>query len=153
MLYYFDSSALVKRYAPETGSVWIKQLFNPPLTNQIYCAQVTGIEVAAGLSRKVRTKQISPKYYQLVLQLFTEDLDKGDYNLVPLSDDIVKRAIDLTQHYPLRAYDALHLATAASLSAALVGAKLPPITFVCADTTLLAAAQDEGLAIDNPNLH
>jgi predicted nucleic acid-binding protein len=29
MLYYFDSSAAVKRYAPEKGSEWVKSIVEP----------------------------------------------------------------------------------------------------------------------------
>lgn len=153
MLYYLDSSALIKRYAPEAGTAWVKQLFDPVLNHQAYFSQVTGVEVAAGLSRKVRTKELSSKYYQLVLQLFLNDLDQGDYNIVPLNDTMVELAIDLTKRHPLRAYDALHLATAKTVNTALASAQLSQLTFVSADTSLLAAAQGEGLAVDNPNLY
>jgi uncharacterized protein len=153
MLYYLDSSALIKRYAPEAGTAWIKQLFDPALANQAYFSQVTGIEVAAGLSRKVRTKEVSSKYYELVLQLFLDDLDRGNYNAVPLNDEMVKLAIDLTKRHPLRAYDALHLATAKTLNSALMSAKLSPITFVAADASLLTAAQSEELSVEDPSLH
>ncbi len=153
MLYYFDSSVVVKRYAKETGSTWVKQLFGPSLSNKICFSQVTNIEVAAGLSKKVRTGELSQKHYQLALQLFLDDLDNGDYNIIPVNDDVVKLAIDLTRQHPLRAYDALHLATAISLNRALGLAKLPLLAFICADKSLLVAARDEGLIVDNPNLH
>jgi hypothetical protein len=153
MLYYLDSSALIKRYAPEAGTAWVKQLFDPALSHQAYFSQVTGIEVAAGLSRKVRTKELSSKYYQLVLQLFLDDLDRGDYHIVPLNDAMVQLAIDLTKRHPLRAYDALHLATAKTVNTALVSAQLSVLTFVTADTALLTAAEGEGLPTANPNLH
>ena len=153
MLYYFDTSVVVKRYVKETGTTWVKQLFDPSLNNKIYFSQVTNIEVVAGLSKKVRTKELSRKYYQLALQLFLNDLDSGDYNIVPVNDDIVKLAINLTKEHPLRAYYALHLATAISLNSALALAKLPLLAFICADKTLLVATKNKGLIVDNPNLH
>jgi len=151
MPYYFDSSALIKRYAPEAGTAWVKQLFNSSSVSQVYFVQITSIEIAAGLSRKVRMKEISLKHYHLVLQLFSNDLDKGDYNVVPVSDEIVNLAIALTKRHPLRAYDALHLATASHLNTTLVSANLSPITFISADLELVTAAQGEGLPVDNPN--
>lgn len=153
MLYYLDSSALIKRYAPETGTAWVKRLFDPALSHQAYFSQVTGVEVAAGLSRKVRTKELSSKYYQLVLQLFLDDLDRGDYHIVPLNDTMVQMAIELTKRHSLRAYDALHLATAKTVNTALASVQLPFLTFVSADAALLTAAQGEGLSVDNPSLY
>jgi len=35
MIYYFDSSAAVKRYAPEKGSHWIKGIVEPAAGNVI----------------------------------------------------------------------------------------------------------------------
>jgi len=87
------------------------------------------------------------------LQLFLDDLDRGDYHIVPLNDAMVQLAIDLTKRHPLRAYDALHLATAKTVNTALVSAQLSVLTFVTADTALLTAAEGEGLPTANPNLH
>jgi len=73
--------------------------------------------------------------------------------LPPLSDQVVGLAVDLTRRYPLRGYDAVHLATALVLSTALREARLPPLTFVAADETLCQVARGEGLAAENPNEH
>lgn len=153
MLYYLDSSVVVKRYAKETGTIWVKSLFVPSSNNKFFFSQVTNIEVAAGLSKKVRTRELSEKHYQLALQLFLDDLDNADYNIISVTDDIVKLAIDLTRRHSLRAYDALHLATAINLHHALLLAKLSSLTFISSDKTLLVAATDEGLIVDDPNLY
>lgn len=58
-----------------------------------------------------------------------------------------------TQNHRLRGYDAIHLATALTVNAALTAANLPPLIFVAADDDLLAAARAEGLATENPNYH
>jgi hypothetical protein len=55
--------------------------------------------------------------------------------------------------YPLRGYDAVHLATAVNLDIALRSAGLPPLVFVSADHSLCEAAQDEKLSSDDPNVH
>jgi len=51
----------------------------------------------------------------------------------------------------LRGYDAVQLAAAVTFQKLLVVAQLPALTFLCADTVLLRAAQQQGLLIDNPN--
>jgi predicted nucleic acid-binding protein len=64
MLYYFDSSAAVKRYAPERGSEWVKLLVEPIVGNTIYLGHIGVVEIAAALSRKVRTKELIQENYE-----------------------------------------------------------------------------------------
>jgi hypothetical protein len=47
----------------------------------------------------------------------------------------------------------VQLASALMARDTLRSAGLPPLTFLAADDRLLAAAQAEGLATDNPNAH
>ena len=62
-------------------------------------------------------------------------------------------SVYLTQNHRLRGYDAVQLATAMAADQTFLGAGLLPVTFVAADSDLLAAAQAEGLSTDNPNLY
>ena len=57
------------------------------------------------------------------------------------------------ERYPLRAYDAVQLASALLTRDTLQTIGLPPLTFLAADDRLLAVAQAEGLATDNPSAH
>ena len=52
--YFVDSSALVKRYVNETGSVWLSGLVAPSAGNDIYIARITTVEVIAALTRRAR---------------------------------------------------------------------------------------------------
>jgi len=45
--YYFDTSALVKRYAQETGTVWVRNLTNVVAKHDIYTVRLTGAEMIA----------------------------------------------------------------------------------------------------------
>mgnify|MGYP001106720869 CR=1 FL=1 len=153
MLYYFDSSAAVKRYAPERGSEWVRHIVEPSEGNMVYIGQIGVVEIAAALSRKVRTKELTQKDYEAALWLFLADVRNEEYIIAPLSDEVVKLAVDLTRRHPLRGYDAVHLATAIMLNTALLGAELPPLLFVSADGALCEAAHREELSADNPNEH
>ena len=51
---YCDSSALVKRYANETGGLWVRNLTDPQAGNDICLAHTTGIEFVAAMARKTR---------------------------------------------------------------------------------------------------
>ena len=48
--YYFDASALVKRYADEPGCTWVRQVTDPGAQHTILLAEITLAEVAAALA-------------------------------------------------------------------------------------------------------
>jgi uncharacterized protein len=57
------------------------------------------------------------------------------------------------ERHSLRAYDAVHLATALSVHRWLVEKGEMGLTFLSADDRLNYAAAAAGLAVDNPNEH
>jgi hypothetical protein len=65
---------------------------------------------------------------------------------VELGAEILSSARGLIQRHGLRAFDAIHLASALGLQAA----ANEPVTFVAADQRLLRAASGERLATVNP---
>ena len=152
MRYFLDTSAVVKRYAPERGSRWIKGLIENP-ENSVTIVQICIVEVAAALARKVRTGEISRDSCQKALTRFLADMDTGDYEIAKLDDEVVSFAVGLTQRHPLRGYDAVHLAAAFVLNRALVEVGLSPLIFVAADDVLCKAAEKEKLTVENPNQH
>jgi len=63
---YFDSSALVKYYIPETGSVWVSSLIDTQVEggqwqNVVAIAKIGIVEVAAAAAKRQRMKDISEK--------------------------------------------------------------------------------------------
>jgi hypothetical protein len=40
MVYFFDSSAVVKRYVAELGSPWVIQILDPAQGNRVYLERV-----------------------------------------------------------------------------------------------------------------
>jgi hypothetical protein len=72
---------------------------------------------------------------------------------VELDLAIVTLAHGLLERPPLRAYDAVQLASALASNQALMAAELPSIIFLSADDRLNKAAGAEGLTVDNPNNH
>ena len=70
--------------------------------------------------------------------------------LLTITPDVLTQACALVQAYPLRAYDALHLACALAARQRLQQHGAPGRRFVAADMTLLAAASAEGFLGDNP---
>lgn len=150
--YQFDASGLVKRYVDETGSNWVRTLVDPAQDNLISIAEVTRAEVASALARRTREGAITLDERDELLMTFQAHC-ATQYRLAPTEHAVVNLAVDLTQRHPLRAYDAVQLATALVVNNSLVTHALPPLVFVSADDGLLAAVQAEGLAVDNPNCH
>jgi predicted nucleic acid-binding protein len=138
---YFDTSALVKRFVEEPGSPVVDGLMaeGPTAT-----ASVAFAEVHAGLARKRRARELTEAAYRNAYRQF--ETEWPAYIRVALRDDVLVLARDLIQRHPLRGFDAIHLASALILKAALV----EDVTFVASDERLLTAAQAEHLTGMNP---
>jgi predicted nucleic acid-binding protein len=78
---------------------------------------------------------------------------QSDYRVVELTDTVLLEAQRLLENYPLRAGDAIQLASALLVNTQLQSAKLPTLIFLASDTRLLNAAQTEGLQTDDPQNH
>ena len=150
--YFFDSSALLKRYYAEQGTAWVHAITSIRAANSISIAQITPVEVISGIARRQRNQQLSPRRAQ-VIRLLLDRHVRSEYKIVPLTDPIVNRAQDLVSLYPLRAYDVIQLASALEDNIALIAAGFSPLIFVSSDTRLLVAAAAEGLPTDDPNNH
>ena len=150
--YYFDSSALVKRYVTEVGTGWVRSLVSPVEGNLSLLSRVTTIEIRSALARRRRNGVISQDEHAFALEALRVH-SLSQYRLLELDVSVAGLAGDLLERYPLRAYDAVQLASALLTHDTLQAIGLPLLTFLAADDRLLAVAQAEGLAIDNPNAH
>ena len=151
--YYLDASALVKRYAGELGSAWIRQITDPVAENTVLLAEIALAEVAAALAAKHRAPGgITRQQRDRALSRFLQDCDEH-FLLLPVDRPVIDRAVELTQTHRLRGYDAVQLATALVTGEALKSQNLSPPVFVAGDDDLLIAAQAEGLPTDNPLDH
>lgn len=150
--YYADSSALVKRHVPETGSAWFTSVADPSSGNVIVTVRLSLTEIYSALNRRVREASVTPADYAGMIS----DLNSiwaSDYEIVELTQPLVDETRLLCERHPLRAYDAVQLASAIFARSGMQAAGAAPPIFLSADTRLLNAAQAEGFATDNPNLH
>ena len=150
--YYFDTSALIKRYVSEPGSGWVRQLLRPAYDHLFVTCRLTMPEMYSAFARRLREGSVSQASYTTTIQAFESD-SMAVYHLLELTPDGVQRSRRLLEHHPLRANDAVQLASALLANRSLVEAGLSPLLFLCADSRLLDAARAEGLAGDNPNHH
>lgn len=151
-VYFLDSSALLKRYVPEIGSALVQSIANPQNQNRLFVAHITWVEICSAVARRQREGSVSDVHANQILmalrahwgaQYFTAAIDK---TIIDLAGQLVKK-------HPLRAYDAVQLASALSIRDEI---KLPSgasFHFLTADDRLLEIAQAENLLVDNPNWH
>lgn len=149
---FLETSALVKRYIQETGTVWVNGLFAPAAGHLLCIAQIAGVETIAAVALRVRRGATIPSDAATALTSFRLDFARGFYRL-PADLAVIHRAMDLAEKHGLRGYDAVQLATALQLEDQAVRAGLGHLIFISADTNLNASAVAEGLAVDNPNAH
>lgn len=150
--YFVDSSAIAKRYLNETGSAWVVSITSRAARNRIHLAGITAAEVVAAVARRQRSGSITLTDAAAMLVSFRSDL-VNQYRIVDVSRPLILRAMLLAETYALRGYDAVQLAAALDANDRRVARKLPPLTLVSADGELSAAAQAEGLAVEDPNAH
>ncbi len=150
--FYADSSVLVKRHIVEQGTLWFRQLADPASGNVIITARVSVVEVFSALNRRVREGTLNQAMY-VAVAADVEAACAAEYRLIELAPPLSGLARVLLERHPLRAYDAVQLASALSATATLRAAGLPTLTFLSADTRLLDAARAEGLAVYDPQPH
>jgi predicted nucleic acid-binding protein len=151
-VYYFDTSALVKRYAQEVGTAWVMSLTDPTAGHDVYVVRITGPEMIAALFRKVRTREVTRVDAVRAAENFKADF-QTQYQIVEVTADLADRAMTLAQHHGLRGYDAVQLAAALELHTVRNLMRLISLTIVSADGDLNTAAQAERVIADDPNAH
>jgi uncharacterized protein len=148
MYYYLDSSALLKRYIREDGSEYVNQLV-PDSDNALFTAEITLAEVAAVIAAKHRAPGgISNRLRRNLLSKFLRESADLLF-LIATERSTIDHAVQLSQQYRLRGYDAVQLAVALSVQHLMQIPQLS-LTLVASDQDLLDAAQAEGLLIDDP---
>jgi predicted nucleic acid-binding protein len=114
LIVYFESSALLKLFLDEPDSQIALDIWND--ADQIITSEISYLEVYAGLARAVRENppkltrtgydDAKAQFEQLWGQIFS----------VKVTSRLIRDASDAAEKYSLRAYDALHFATALAVA-------------------------------------
>jgi predicted nucleic acid-binding protein len=145
-LYYLDTSALVKLYIREPGTERILRLASRQVDNRMAILSLTAVEFRSAIRKRERSGDIDRTGAARTIAKFEHHLE-ARFLRQTLNESVVDAALGLIDRYPLRAYDALQLAGCLTLKS-VAGGDDP--VFVCADQTLLVAAQSEGLSTIDP---
>lgn len=137
MKLYLDTSALVKLYVEENGSPLVREAVADAET--VATSIIAYVEARAAFARCRRERRFSPGDYRRTIQDFNADWEHC--LLLEITDSLIREAAELSEVHALRAYDAIHLASAKAL-----GERLgEQVLFASWDSDLLAAAGREGL--------
>ena len=152
LIYYFDASAFAKHYLREPGSQWVNGLLGQVMQDRFVSVELIGVETVCAIARAEREKRIGRGLRDSLTARAIGETHRA-LQLAEVSRQILSHASQLALRRPLRAYDAIHLATALQISNETRLLGLPAPIFISADANLLAAARAEGLTAENPNEH
>jgi len=137
MILYLDTSALLKKYFRETGSDEVIARWKD--ATGIVTSSVAYAEALASIHRKKRDLKFNNDIFKKIIHLFRRDWNS--LIRVDVTDELNDWIDKMVSHYPLRGFDAIHLA-----SALIVHDRLPEkFLFACYDNNLLQAAHSAGL--------
>jgi len=132
LILYVDTSALVKLYIDEPGRAAVMRALDSSAA--VATVRIAYAEARAAFARKRREGGLDAKGLRQVVQHLDEEW--AEFNVVDVSEPLVRRAGNLAERHGLRGYDAVHLAAALELTRA--GGE---VTFGCFDERLRAAAR------------
>lgn len=147
--YYLDASAAVKGYVAERGSERVLQLFEGEVGHELYLSRIGVVEIAAAIFGRVKAGEARAEEALSAVARLLEDA-QNVYQVVEVDPETADRAIQAAERHRLRAYDCLQLATALLLQERRDAVGLAPLTLVSSDGELNAAAQSEGLTMEDP---
>ena len=145
MILYLDTSALLKKYFRETGSDEVISRWKD--ATGIVTSSVAYAEALASIHRKKRDVKFNNDIFQKIIHLFRRDWNS--FIRVEVTDELNDWIDKMVSHYPLRGFDAIHLA-----SCLMVNKRLSEnLLFACFDRKLARSAHLEGLETFPPYPH
>ena len=146
MKLFLDTSVLFKLYHREADTAKFELIFSNFRITNVFLSEITKIEFASTIWKKVRTGEITSEQANVTLKLFTNDFEK--YTFISTDSLVLEQARNLVSKYGLqglRTLDSIQLATAVLLSHQ---AEL----FLTADKLLKSFMQSEGLLVEVPGV-
>lgn len=139
MKLFLDTSSLFKLYHQEAGTTKLESIFMQEKITQIFLSEITKIEFASTVWKKVRTKEIMTEQADVTLAFFEADFAK--YSFIATDSLLLEQARKLTTKYGLaglRTLDSIQLATCLILAQ-------EATVFLTADKLLETLIKAEGL--------
>ena len=149
--FYFDASALAKRYVEEAGIDKIDFLFHNVPLERLQCLTIGAMEVFWVCVRKRNDDRITSHQFERAVTHLRREVINSQSNFKTLSapDSLVWDAMDLIENHSLNSVDAIVLRSALDMAMELRSTG-DTLVLVASDQRLLRAARTEGLQIFNP---
>jgi predicted nucleic acid-binding protein len=136
---FFDASALVKRYVRESATTRVRRLL---ARGDVVVSRLSEVEVVSAFARLSRVGMWEADERDRASAAFTRDLSQ--WHVVEIAGEVTARARILLSKHPIRAGDAIQLASAQYFQQMLAR---PLELFVAFDDRLIDAARAEGLDV------
>lgn len=143
MIYYFDTSALLKRYLLEEGTQGVLELFRQK-DYTVVTSSITLVEGYHGICRKCREESVSIRVQERILRDLKKDLSNA--KIVEFNALVIKQAQKIIGNHPIRTLDAIHIASALVFHPR----KKLKIQFISCDEKQCVVALKQGLSVFNP---
>jgi predicted nucleic acid-binding protein len=140
---FFDTSALVKRYADEPGTPAVDALVEDEEIT-VVITSLSVIETVSAFRRKQNRHEIPGNAVDGLLSAFFHEA-LADFRIVPMEEALFEHSFDLVLEDDLRTLDSLQLSAALS-----VHDDVETLSFVCADAELISVADAAGLDTMDP---
>lgn len=137
MITYLDTSSLLKLVVDDDGSERAELIWDSADVLASFALVV--VEGRAALAAARRGGRLDTRQHRRARQAFTALAE--ELSIVETTEELVADAADLAEAEALNGYDAVHLAAAVTIEAAVL---------TSADTALCEAAQRRGLHVANP---
>lgn len=138
MIFYFDTSALVKLYVDEPRAQSARDAAASAQT--IATGILTYAEMRAAFAKKRRLGEVND--FDLLRLKADFDGDWRLFEVIAINEAVVRRAGEFAEIHSLRGFDAVQLSCADTLRM-----RFGPITFPCFDAELARAASACGMSL------
>lgn len=139
MIFFFDTSALIKRYIAETGSERVDDLFKA--ASQIIISPITKIEIYSTIYRLKSKNAISEEDYSRLNEEIQYDFRY--FKVLSFNQEIELQSIYLIERHQLKTLDSIQLASCISQRDFVA-------SFIVSDKRLKQAAENEKLDFIDP---
>jgi len=136
---YFDTSALVKRYIREPGSLQVRDIAR---RHDFLASAIIDAELLSAFCRRKRAGELSERHFTALLGRVLAD--RSQWELVEVNLKVLDQAGQLIQGTtPIKTLDAIHVASLMTFQVA-TGLQIPLVT---ADARQRVAAEQVGLRV------
>ncbi|MCB4790803.1 MAG: type II toxin-antitoxin system VapC family toxin [Elusimicrobia bacterium] len=141
MIFYFDTSALIKKYIKEHGSEVVDSILEK--ADIVYVSKITKIECISVIKRLLHDRAINKADYKyLKKEIFT---DFNYFSVIEFNEAVESKAMILIDKYQIKLLDSIQLAS-------LLVMKDKINEFVACDIKLIEYAKKENVTVNNPLL-